>query len=260
MVELLVIVAIIAILASLLMPALNRSVEQGRSVSCLNNLRQLQTGWGMYADENENELTPNNFVNSFVGSGSGSSVALPSVNSSWCPDSARTDTTTANIERGLLYPLVKSTLIYRCPSDKSTIEDVDGRPLHQLRKRSYNMSSSISCNVAPDYLPTFKKSTEIVNPRPERLFVFIDEHEDIMMDAHFGLCPPNAPNGYGQMWVDMPSDRHNQGANLSFADGHVEYWRWAIPKVAQSTPQKATNARDLKDLRRLQSVMKPFSN
>lgn len=29
----------------------------------------------------------------------------------------------------------------------------------------------------------------------------------------------------------MPANRHNQGANLSFADGHVEPWKWRAPKV-----------------------------
>jgi prepilin-type processing-associated H-X9-DG protein len=33
-------------------------------------------------------------------------------------------------------------------------------------------------------------------------------------------------------WWDMPSNRHEQGADLSFADGHVEYWHWRAPMVA----------------------------
>lgn len=28
-------------------------------------------------------------------------------------------------------------------------------------------------------------------------------------------------------WVEMPSDRHAGGANLSFADGHVEQKKWS---------------------------------
>ncbi len=36
--------------------------------------------------------------------------------------------------------------------------------------------------------------------------------------------------GYGNWW-DMPSNRHNQGANLSFADGHVAHWKWAAPMI-----------------------------
>jgi prepilin-type processing-associated H-X9-DG protein len=29
----------------------------------------------------------------------------------------------------------------------------------------------------------------------------------------------------------MPSNRHNQGANLSFADGHAEHWHWRTPMI-----------------------------
>ena len=27
-----------------------------------------------------------------------------------------------------------------------------------------------------------------------------------------------------QQWWDIPANRHSQGANLSFADGHAEHW------------------------------------
>jgi prepilin-type processing-associated H-X9-DG protein len=40
----------------------------------------------------------------------------------------------------------------------------------------------------------------------------------------------------------MPSNRHNQGANLSFADGHVEYWRWQAPETATGPFQQVLPA------------------
>jgi len=60
-------------------------------------------------------------------------------------------------------------------------------------------------------------------------FVFIDEHADTIVNAQFGN-PVQMP-GLSQLWWDMPSDRHSQGANLSFVDGHVERWKWRYPKV-----------------------------
>ena len=52
----------------------------------------------------------------------------------------------------------------------------------------------------------------------------------------------------------QPSDRHNRGANLCFADGHLAFKQWRWPKrlePAQNAP--AVNALDLEDLRWLQA-------
>src|SRR5215470_8319425 len=59
LIELLVVVAIIGILAALLMPALSRAKTKAQQTSCLNNLKQLQTGWMVYVDEHENTMPVN---------------------------------------------------------------------------------------------------------------------------------------------------------------------------------------------------------
>src|SRR5256885_9967675 len=54
LVELLVVISIISILAALLLPALNKTKEQGRATLCRNNMRQIGLGIMLYADDNEN--------------------------------------------------------------------------------------------------------------------------------------------------------------------------------------------------------------
>ncbi len=56
LIELLVVIAIIGILAALLMPALGRTKEAGRSATCLSNLHQIGVALQLYVQDNNNRL------------------------------------------------------------------------------------------------------------------------------------------------------------------------------------------------------------
>src|SRR5207248_9524926 len=134
-----------------------------------------------------------------------------------------------------LFPCNRSTAIYHCPADKSTVETASGAKLSQSRTRSYNMSLSINGVPMLDGLPSFAKLTEINGPEPSELFVFLDVHEVEITDSLFGIPWPGS--GMREEWWDLPANRHNQGCNLSFADGHAEHWKWTVPKIFFDAPQ-----------------------
>src|ERR1044071_6131375 len=57
--ELLVVIALIAILAALLLPALSRARDRARAMLCVSNTRQLNTAWLIYADDHNGRLAYN---------------------------------------------------------------------------------------------------------------------------------------------------------------------------------------------------------
>ena len=255
LIELLVVIAIIAILAALLLPALHAAKNQARSIACQDNLMQLNLCLHLYVGDHNDFFVPNNSIAAAGVPGMSLSSGL-----SWLPDlNAVTETDPSNIISGLLFHYNRSLAIYHCPADYTTLQTPGGQPLPHLRWRSYNLSQSINGDPEADPLyfpiiPAWTKYTAVRRPDPTRLFVFIDENAATIEDAEFGN-PPIGSIFPGNQWWDMPSDRHLQGANLSFVDGHVEHWKWNVPKLfrgwIQSVPPE-----EMPDYQRIQNAMK----
>ena len=207
LIELLVVIAIIAVLMAILMPALNRAREGGKRVSCLSNLKQLTLAWNMYADENSDRL-----VNGAAGySNSNQSWGDHRNELAWIDtlDNRTRETQLDGIRKGALMPYLRNENIYRCPTGR--------RGQMVTYSIMFSMNAVNHTWVQGVKGTHVKKRTEIVPNLATRL-VFIDE----------GYMTPDAYAVYYHLeqWFDNPPVRHGDGVTVSYADGHVEHWKW----------------------------------
>lgn len=259
LIELLVVIVIISILAALLLPALSKAKSTAQSTSCLSNLKQLQLAWLGYVHDNNDSLPPN----------ISRQIQFDQVNvaGAWVLGNAQTDTNTTNIEAGVLYKYTGSARLYRCPADRSTVRNQPALP----RTRSYSLQLWLNCDIASgsavdeinDTPLNLRKYTRIIDPPPSLAWVFIDEHELSIDDGVFAIGNPSyAPEAHNNpnqdFWASYRGDQHNNGANLSFADGGAEHHRWRcrrkFPPVT-STQTLTLGAEDFIDVKWLQQKL-----
>jgi prepilin-type N-terminal cleavage/methylation domain-containing protein len=249
LVEMLVVIAVIAIVAALLLPALAQAKGRAQAIVCLNNTKQLALGWHVYADDHDDRLPYNLGMN-----GTSFRTKLNWVNNVMTWDLSPDNTNTATLTQAGLGPYVGgNTAIYQCPSDHalSSIQVAAG---WRGRIRSYSMNamvgdagsfSSDGFNTNnPGYRQFFKMSQI---PQPAEIFVFLDEHPDSIDDGYFlnraayGYAPSYAGYSHGAEWTDLPASYHDHATSFSFADGHSTLHRWVRPETVRPPLPDAAN-------------------
>ena len=226
LVELLVVIGIVGILASLLLPALSRAQSKAQGVACLNQLRQLALANLLYADDFHGRL-PYNYGAADTKKTIQSGGFLNWANNVMSWELDEDNTNRVWLAQGGLGPYVSGNAdVFRCPADRalSTLQRATG---WTRRTRSYSMNAMVGdageyseegYNENNPHYTQFFKESEV--PMPARIFVLIEEHPDSINDGYFLNIL------YRREWFDLPASWHNSAANLTFADGHAETHRW----------------------------------
>lgn len=226
LVELLVVIAVIAILAGLLLPTLSRAKAKAQSATCLNNIRQLELACLVYTDEANDRLPYNlgeNEINRLRQQGVFENWSTPIMDWELTPD----NTNTVLLTQGGIGPYTgKTARIYKCPTD-NVVSDIQAAQGWTARVRSYSMNAMVGdagtfsqsgANVNnPNYRQFFKVSQV---PKPSQIFTFIEEHANSIGDGYF------LNNQENLQWTRLPGSLHLGSVHLSFTDGHVESHKW----------------------------------
>jgi len=149
LVELLVVIGVIALLISILIPALNSARERANRVKCLSNLRQIGQAERIYALDNK-DLYPR----TRYGGGAGEFHFTGFYESDPFTGTVSTNDVTAAIfllVRGKYLPLQ----VFICPSSTQQVETLQGRPL------------SMCSNFSKDPFRGWSLSYSFATPYPE---------------------------------------------------------------------------------------------
>jgi prepilin-type processing-associated H-X9-DG protein len=226
LVELLVVIALVAILASLLLPALARGKTKAQQALCLNHHRQLNLGVAMYAQDNEDHLPYNlaaSEIKQNLASGGPNNWANSVLN--WELDESNTNVF-LNSRAALGSYVSHNSRVFRCPTDL-VLSEIQRASGWSERSRTISMNAMVGHagmfltatgnSNNPSY-HQYRRFSEFTSA--SEIFVFIEEHPDSINDGYF----VNRAASY--QWNDLPASFHNGAANLAYGDGHVEAHRW----------------------------------
>lgn len=232
LVELLVVIAVIAILAALLLPVVDIGKRRAAGLGCMNNHRQLALAWRMYADDNNDRLL---FASESLDADklwtadfawvTGTLTYNAADPKNWNPD--------LTIKKSPLWPYTgKNLAVWKCPADLSGVT-VDGVFKPRVRSMSMNVflggwgGTDGNWGAPFSAYRIYLKMSELVDPGPANTFVFLDMREDSIDMGNFATQMagwPDAPENYG--FFDLPGYYHHRAGGFSFADGHSEIHRW----------------------------------
>jgi prepilin-type N-terminal cleavage/methylation domain-containing protein/prepilin-type processing-associated H-X9-DG protein len=199
LIELLVVISIISLLMGILMPALARSRQKARSISCSSRMRQIGMASQVYAQENENQFARSSHSAAVYRCQRWGQAFMPYLGSGPFKDPNSTAWKSLFCK------------FYRCPSDKRTDKQWSYGKNVWFELKSTETAQALGLTSDG---PTYSTTTQVRHPAATVEFGELLESNmaDHIM-AHFWLQG-------GDPEVDMK--RHGNLSNYSFVDNHVE--------------------------------------
>ncbi len=243
LIELLVVIAIIAILAAMLLPALAKAKSKAWQTKCLANLKQLQLGWIMYANDNKDYMLPNAPLEAGANYDGTRPHQEPEV--VVLRRISGLDHGSAEHQHFCLHDLAPGA-VYGQPTGRVQMSgghhSFRQRPAHSHLQHERPARLCLWQQRYGRYptWPWYIKTGQIAGrPGPAQTIVFLEESMRTMND---GYLENDLKAG---TFPDCPGSYHIWNCGMSFADGHAEMHKWltAVLKIPV-TQRHAAKLRD----------------
>ena len=208
LVELLVVIGIIALLITMLLPALNRAREQAKTVQCISNLRQLAVSAHLYAHLHKGNLPIAQYQAS---------------NPPWAYHyfwdftlKKHLPTGQDSVEPGLLWPKATEARVQQCPSYEG--RSTSFKELDPYTGYNYNDTylghGQGEAVVAPAKLVQVRQASATA--------MFGDGQWSLGANKFMRSPNTHAGDTFPARFAGTQGFRHRGATNVSFVDGHAE--------------------------------------
>ncbi|PQV64880.1 prepilin-type N-terminal cleavage/methylation domain-containing protein [Abditibacterium utsteinense] len=219
LIELLVVIAIIAILAAILFPVFGRARENARKISCLSNMKQIGLGVLQYTQDYDERLP----MRQYDGSPNGD----------------------ANTWRRVIFPYVKSTQLFSCPSnpynarnaDDSRDADMATLPAGSPRFPQSYGANAMSVNIGGNAPMEYGRAESLANIPDTARTILVTESKEGFNTLFFNA----GPERFLDSGVTFPG--HLGQVNFLFVDGHAK----AMKPASTGNPVNMWNVEETND-------------